>query len=85
MAEAIKTLTAVYDGETLRPEGPVDLKPNTRYVVTVEREIQEVESQSAWDVLEKLVGSVDAPEDWAVEHDHYLYGTSKTGSIYGRH
>jgi hypothetical protein len=33
-----KTLRAVFDGETLRPEGPVDLKPNTRYVVTIEGE-----------------------------------------------
>ena len=27
-----KRLRAVFDGETLRPEEPVDLKPNTRYV-----------------------------------------------------
>jgi hypothetical protein len=77
MAEVAKTLTAVYDGQVLRPEHPVDLKPNTRYVVTVEREVQGAESQSAWDVLEKLVGSVEGPRDWADEHDHYLYGTPK--------
>lgn len=28
-------------------------------------------------VLESLIGSVDAPPDWAEEHDHYLYGTPK--------
>lgn len=83
MAEAIKTLTAVYDGETLRPEGPVDLKPNARYVVRVEREI--LEGQSAWDVLEKLIGSVEGPENWAAENAHYLYSTPRTGSVYGRH
>ncbi|MSS70320.1 MAG: DUF104 domain-containing protein [Candidatus Latescibacteria bacterium] len=77
MAEVVETLTAVYDGQVLRPEHPVDLKLNARYVVTVEREVQGTEGQSAWDVLEKLVGSVEAPEDWAAEHDHYLYGTPK--------
>jgi hypothetical protein len=28
-------------------------------------------------VLEKLIGTVEAPSDWAAEHDHYLYGTPK--------
>jgi hypothetical protein len=28
-------------------------------------------------VLESLIGTVDAPSDWAEEHDHYLYGTPK--------
>jgi hypothetical protein len=29
-------LRAVFDGEVLRPEQPVDLQPNTTYVVTIE-------------------------------------------------
>ena len=33
-----KSVRAVFDGEVLRPEEPVDLKPNARYVVTIERE-----------------------------------------------
>ena len=28
-------------------------------------------------VLEKLIGTVEAPSDWAAEHDHYLYGTPR--------
>ena len=31
----------------------------------------------AWDVLESLTGTVEAPADWSDEHDHYLYGTPK--------
>jgi|GEM_PF-2391666 len=27
--------------------------------------------------LESLIGSVEAPKDWAAEHDFYLYGTPK--------
>jgi hypothetical protein len=34
----------------------------------------------AFAVLEALAGSVEAPADWAAEHDHYLYGTPKRGS-----
>jgi hypothetical protein len=33
-------------------------------------------------ILESLAGTVDAPADWAAEHDHYLYGTPKRD---GRH
>ena len=31
-----KTVRAVFDGEVLRPESPVDLEPNATYVVTIE-------------------------------------------------
>jgi hypothetical protein len=34
-------------------------------------------SSNAWDVLESLTGTVEAPTDWSAEHDHYLYGTPK--------
>jgi len=34
-------------------------------------------SGNAWDVLESLTGTVEAPADWSAEHDHYLYGTPK--------
>ena len=72
-----RSLTAVFDGEVLRPEGAIDLKPNVRYLVTVEQEVPAAEGQSAWDTLEQLTGTIEGPEDWAAEHDHYLYGTPK--------
>ena len=28
------------------------------------------------DILDKLTGTVEAPEDWVVNHDHYLYSES---------
>ena len=67
-----RSLTAVFDGEVLRPEGAIDLKPNVRYLVTVEQEVPAAEGQSAWDTLEQLTGTIEGPEDWAAEHDHYL-------------
>lgn len=74
-----KRLTAIFDGNVFRPDGPVDLKPNTRYVLAVEQEVRR-ESPTAWDVLDGLTGTVEGPEDWAAEHDHYLYGSSKRGT-----
>lgn len=52
-----KTITAIFDGTVLRLESPVDLEPDTRYLVTVE--------------------ALRARDDWAQEHDHYLYGTPR--------
>jgi hypothetical protein len=68
-------VTVTFDGRTLLPESPLDLKPNTQYVVTIEP--LTIAEGDAWDVLEAMTGVVDAPEDWAAEHDHYLYGTPK--------
>jgi hypothetical protein len=73
----IKTLTVIYDGEALRPADPIDLKPNARYLVTVEQEVAVAEGENAWDILARLTGKVEGPEDWAAEHDHYLYRTPK--------
>ena len=70
-----KTLTAIFDGDVLRPDSPLDLKPNTRYVITIQSVEQPVAQENAWDVLEAMTGTVEAPSDWSSEHDHYLYGT----------
>ncbi len=32
---------------------------------------------NAWDALDAMTGCMEAPHDWAMEHDHYLYGTPK--------
>jgi hypothetical protein len=32
---------------------------------------------NAWDVLESIAGTVEAPVDWSAQHEHYLYGTPK--------
>ena len=45
--------------------------------VDTEEKNTDTDSSDAFDVLEKLTGTVEAPEDWAVQHDHYLYGTPR--------
>lgn len=76
MSSLSKTFHAVFDGKVLHPEEELDLKPDTRYIITIERD-ERVEGDSLWDVLSKLAGTVEGPQDWSEEHDHYLYGTSK--------
>ena len=71
-----KTLHVIFDGKVLRPEEEVDLEPNTRYIVTIERE--ERDEPDLWDVLSELAGTVEGPQDWSEQHDHYLYGTPKS-------
>jgi len=72
-----KTIEAVFDGKVFRPEGNVDLEPNRPYVLTVTEKKEKPAVSDAWSILGSLTGTVDAPEDWAQEHDHYLYGAPK--------
>lgn len=76
----IKTLNVIFDGKVFMPEEPVDLEPNTNYVVTIEYK-KNLDKKDLWDVLDNLTGTVEGPEDWSKEHDHYLYGTPKTGKV----
>jgi predicted DNA-binding antitoxin AbrB/MazE fold protein len=71
-----KVVTVVFDGQVLRPNAPLDLEPGKRYVITIEAE-PAIATGDAWDALEALAGTVEAPSDWSIEHDHYLYGTPK--------
>ena len=68
-------LTVIFDGQVLRPEVPLDLKPNTRYEITIRESVDRGE-QDAWETLAAEVGAIEAPSDWSINHDHYLYGAS---------
>jgi hypothetical protein len=74
-----KVITVIFDGKRLCPEKPLDLIPNCQYEIIIqkEKEIKTEKEKNGWDVIESLIGSVDAPQDWAIEHDHYLYGIPK--------
>lgn len=74
-----RTVTAVFDGETLRPEEPLDLVPHRRYCVTIEETAPEgetVREPGALDSILDLAQDFGIP-DLAEQHDHYLYGTPK--------
>ncbi len=76
-----QTGVVLYDGAVLRPETPLELEPDRRYRVTLTP--LDERPETAWDVLDALTGTVDAPPDWAAEHDHYLYGTPKRSNTSG--
>jgi hypothetical protein len=66
-----QTATVTYDGKSLFPDKPLNLRPNHRYIITIQEIPSETEAGTAWDVLASLAGSVEAPENWSAEHDHY--------------
>jgi uncharacterized protein len=72
-----KTIRAVFDGEVLRPEEPLDLEPNSTYLLTVE-ELLEGTSEVSDDeyILTKIARlAVDMGiPDLSTRHDYYLYG-----------
>jgi hypothetical protein len=72
-----KSFEVLFDGEVFRPASPPGLEPNTRYVITIHEAAPAASDMGAWDVLESLAGTIEAPADWATQHDHYLYGTPK--------
>ena len=72
----VKTVRAIFEEGVLRPESPVDLEPNRRYILTIQDE-SESNAGDVWDTLARLSGAIEAPSDWASEHDYYLYGTPR--------
>lgn len=75
----LERLIVTYDGSAFYPEETVNLTPNTRYTIHIVSQEKQMETtdKNAWDLLEEMAGSHEAPEDWSQEHDHYLYGTPK--------
>ena len=72
-----KTLVAIYDGETLRPAGPVDLKFNTRYIVTIEREAEQLASNPLdnYPLTEIFQLATDmGMSDLSARHNMYAHG-----------
>lgn len=74
-----RTVIAVFDGEVLRPQQPLDLQKDRSYCVTIEdeRTAEHVGQESG--VLDDLLdlGVDTGITDLAEQHDHYLYGTPK--------
>ncbi len=58
------TVDAIYDGEALRPESPLVLKPNTRVRITIETvEPAPQTTESFLHTARSL--NLDGPRDWA--------------------
>ena len=71
-----QTVKATFDGSNFHITDPVDIKPNTNCLITIEI-IEEEPYEDPFRYLLKQAGTIEGPSDWSVEHDHYLYGTPK--------
>lgn len=64
-----KTLTAIFDGETFRPDEPVDLQPNTHVTITIDIPNLRTGSPEDIDPLEALFGSVSLGHSLGTDND----------------
>jgi hypothetical protein len=79
------SIKAHFDGQTIVPDEPVDLRKDEKLVVHIQPvEKNELKAEpvtgcgSVWDKLLSLAGKAEhLPADAADQHDHYLYGTPK--------
>ena len=70
-----QTLSAIYDGEVLKPESPLtfQIKPNTRVKVTIEELVTgDLHEVSFFEIARSL--NLQGPSDWSSRVDDYLYG-----------
>jgi predicted DNA-binding antitoxin AbrB/MazE fold protein len=73
-----KTLEAVFDGEVLRPDEPIELEPNTRVRLTIESvNAPERQPKSFLQTARSL--NLQGPSDWSERLDEYLYGMKGDG------
>ncbi len=71
------SITAIVQNDTIKL--PVHVPDGTTVEIIVSTEVKTMPAQGSFvDTIQDLVGSVDGlPEDFAVEHDHYIHGTPK--------
>ena len=71
-----KTVRAVFDGEVLRPETPVDLETNVWYVVTIELQADATElAEKTYPLTQLLDIATDmGVTDLSTRHSEYAHG-----------
>lgn len=74
-----RSVHVIFDGEVLRPEAPLALTPNARYLVTIHEPSSAPAAAEPPGVLDDLLDLITdfGVSDLAAQHDHYLYGTPK--------
>lgn len=64
----LKNITVIFDGEVFRPETPINLESDRRYVITIESESLPIiptpeTTENSWDILEGMIGIVEYPPE----------------------
>jgi hypothetical protein len=67
-----RTIEAIFDGKTLRPDEPLELAPNTRVRLTIETTSPSLAPVSFLRTARGL--GLDGPPDWSANLEDYLYG-----------
>ena len=68
-----KTIGALYDGQVLRPDEQLNLRPNTRVRITIDSpDIDKSKPMSFLGTARQL--NLDGPTDWSDRIEDYLYG-----------
>ncbi len=68
----VQTMTAIFDGKTFRPEGRVELRPNTKVRLAIE--VPDTDPAQPLSFLETARGlELEGPEDWSERLEEYLY------------
>ena len=68
-----KTIEATFDGEVIRPDEPLELRPNTRLRITIESSTSpKTRPQSFLQTARSL--HLEGPTDWSERIEKYLYG-----------
>lgn len=69
-----KIVDATFDGEVFRPDGPVDLAPNTRVKLRLQVKEKKKTGKPYAFIDLALGANLDLPPDYASNIDEYLYG-----------
>jgi hypothetical protein len=67
-----KTIEALFDGVTLRPDEPLELPPNTRVRLTIESPTTPGTPRSFLDTALSL--GLSGPRDWSTNLEACMYG-----------
>lgn len=69
-------IEAVYDGEVLRPEKPLDLPPHVKVSITIETSERSIAEPYAF-LDAALSLNLPGPTDWSANLREYLYPNPK--------
>ena len=67
-----KTIEAVFDGEVLRPNEPLELQPNTRVRLTIDKLPTDTQKPRSFLRTARSL-NLQGPSDWSERIEEYLY------------